>query len=82
MLHVAGQTCRPGDGRDINGILHNYSDELKTLLRFCANPQLCLRDIDEIVPMIGSKFYPRLRELEDRLDWTEIEMNKEMENGR
>ncbi|XP_065582617.1 PAN2-PAN3 deadenylation complex subunit pan3-like [Artemia franciscana] len=60
----------------------NYSNDLKNLIVYLLTNTQRARSINDIMPMIGARFYSQLEATELRNDIMENELAKEMENGR
>lgn len=61
----------------------HYSADMKNLITFLlVTNQQGRRSINEIMPMIGARFYAQLEQLQVRNDILETELTKELENGR
>uniref|UniRef100_H2ZDN5 Poly(A) specific ribonuclease subunit PAN3 n=1 Tax=Ciona savignyi TaxID=51511 RepID=H2ZDN5_CIOSA len=63
-------------------VLRNYSNDLKNLILYLLSPQQRPHNVNDIMPMIGARFYTQLDAALLRCDVIENEMSKEVENGR
>lgn len=67
-------------------IEQHYSPDLKNVVKFLysANKNSSVKhiSINEIMPMIGARFYVQLEHMQLKNDMLEDELAKEMENGR
>ncbi|XP_076318798.1 poly(A) specific ribonuclease subunit PAN3 isoform X2 [Tachypleus tridentatus] len=63
-------------------VSRNYSPDLRNLLMYLLSSQSRVRSINEIMPMIGARFYTQLDAAQMRSDVIENELTKEIENGR
>lgn len=67
-------------------IEQHYSPDLKNVVKFLysANKSSNMKhvSINEIMPMIGARFYVQLEHMQLKNDVLEDELAKEMENGR
>jgi len=63
-------------------VTHNYSPDLRNLLIYLLGGQNRVRSVNEIMPMIGARFYTQLDAAQMRSDVIENELEKEVENGR
>ncbi|XP_069129497.1 PAN2-PAN3 deadenylation complex subunit pan3-like isoform X1 [Argopecten irradians] len=63
-------------------IARNYSADLKNLFLYLLANQTRPRSINDIMPMIGARFYTQLDSAQLRSDVIETELAKEVENGR
>eukprot|EP00117_Sycon_ciliatum_P010779 scpid54890/ scgid12538/ PAB-dependent poly(A)-specific ribonuclease subunit 3 len=59
----------------------HYSGDLKNIVIYLLNPQLN-RSINSIMPMIGARFFGHLDALVCQVDVLEVELMKELQNGR
>ncbi|XP_071949670.1 PAN2-PAN3 deadenylation complex subunit pan3-like [Antedon mediterranea] len=60
----------------------NYSSDLKNLILYLLTPQGRPKSINDIMPMIGARFYTQLDAAYMRSDSVEEELAKEVQNGR
>ncbi|XP_032235298.1 PAN2-PAN3 deadenylation complex subunit pan3 isoform X2 [Nematostella vectensis] len=62
----------------------NYSSDLKNLVIYLLSNQMTthLKSVNDIMPMIGARFYTQLEAAQVKCDVMEGELAKEMENGR
>lgn len=60
----------------------NYSSDLKNLIMYLLNNQTRPRTVNDIMPMIGARFFTQLDMAQLRCDVLENELSKEVENGR
>ncbi|XP_077984050.1 PAN2-PAN3 deadenylation complex subunit pan3-like [Glandiceps talaboti] len=60
----------------------NYSEDLKNLILYLLTNQNRLRNVNDIMPMIGARFYSQLDGAQMRSDIIEEELAKEVQNGR
>ncbi|XP_033118172.1 PAN2-PAN3 deadenylation complex subunit pan3-like [Anneissia japonica] len=86
---VLALACNSLDGlhRDqINASLElvsvNYSSDLKNLILYLLTTQGRPKSINDIMPMIGARFYTQLDAAYMRSDSVEEELAKEVQNGR
>ncbi|XP_025085760.1 PAN2-PAN3 deadenylation complex subunit Pan3-like isoform X2 [Pomacea canaliculata] len=63
-------------------VQRNYSPDLKNLILYLLNNQNRPRTVNDIMPMIGARFFTQLDTAQLRCDVLENEMSKEVENGR
>ncbi|XP_078459104.1 PAN2-PAN3 deadenylation complex subunit PAN3 isoform X1 [Lampetra planeri] len=63
-------------------VTHNYSTDLKNLIIYLLSNQTRLRSVNDIMPMIGARFYTQLDAAQMRSDIIEEELAKEVQNGR
>ncbi|XP_052226138.1 PAN2-PAN3 deadenylation complex subunit Pan3-like isoform X2 [Dreissena polymorpha] len=63
-------------------VARNYSADLKNLILYLLGNQNRPRSINDIMPMIGARFYTQLDSAQLRSDVLETELAKEVENGR
>uniref|UniRef100_A0A674PR41 PAN2-PAN3 deadenylation complex subunit PAN3 n=1 Tax=Takifugu rubripes TaxID=31033 RepID=A0A674PR41_TAKRU len=60
----------------------NYSSDLKNLILYLLTDQSRLRSVNDIMPMIGARFYTQLDASQMRNDVIEEDLAKEVQNGR
>uniref|UniRef100_A0AAR2KA45 PAN2-PAN3 deadenylation complex subunit PAN3 n=1 Tax=Pygocentrus nattereri TaxID=42514 RepID=A0AAR2KA45_PYGNA len=60
----------------------NYSSDLKNLILYLLSDQSRLRSVNDIMPMIGARFYTQLDASQMRNDVIEEDLAKEVQNGR
>ncbi|XP_069058307.1 PAN2-PAN3 deadenylation complex subunit PAN3 isoform X2 [Pleurodeles waltl] len=60
----------------------NYSSDLKNLIVYLLTDQNRLRSVNDIMPMIGARFYTQLDAAQMRNDVIEEDLSKEVQNGR
>ncbi|KAG8584888.1 hypothetical protein GDO81_004806 [Engystomops pustulosus] len=60
----------------------NYSSDLKNLILYLLTDQNRLRSVNDIMPMIGARFYTQLDAAQMRNDIIEEDLAKEVQNGR
>ncbi|XP_035680907.1 PAN2-PAN3 deadenylation complex subunit pan3-like [Branchiostoma floridae] len=60
----------------------NYSSDLKNLILYLLTNQGRPKSVNDIMPMIGARFYTQLDAAHMRCDVIESELAKEVENGR
>uniref|UniRef100_A0A672J6Y6 PAN2-PAN3 deadenylation complex subunit PAN3 n=1 Tax=Salarias fasciatus TaxID=181472 RepID=A0A672J6Y6_SALFA len=60
----------------------NYSSDLKNLILYLLTEQSRLRSVNDIMPMIGARFYTQLDASQMRNDVIEEDLAKEVQNGR
>lgn len=62
----------------------NYSSDLKNLIIYLLSSPLSahMKSVNDIMPMIGARFYTQLDAAQVKCDVLEGELAKEMENGR
>ncbi|XP_052829530.1 PAN2-PAN3 deadenylation complex subunit pan3 isoform X1 [Octopus bimaculoides] len=63
-------------------VARNYSTDLKNLILYLMGSQRRQRSVNDIMPMIGARFYTQLDAAQLRSDVVENELAKEVENGR
>lgn len=63
-------------------VSRNYSSDLRNLILYLLSNQSRPRSINDIMPMIGARFYTQLDAAQMRSDVIETELSKEVENGR
>ncbi|KAK6009049.1 hypothetical protein OSTOST_26056, partial [Ostertagia ostertagi] len=64
-------------------VTNHYSSDMKNLISFLLSSSPSGRkSINEIMPMIGARFYAQLETAQMRNDMLENELSKELENGR
>ncbi|XP_067134771.1 PAN2-PAN3 deadenylation complex subunit pan3 isoform X3 [Centruroides vittatus] len=63
-------------------VTRNYSADLRNLILYLLSTQTRARSINDIMPMIGARFYTQLDAAQMRSDVIENELAKEVENGR
>ncbi|KIH65402.1 hypothetical protein ANCDUO_04278 [Ancylostoma duodenale] len=64
-------------------VTNHYSSDMKNLISFLLSSSPSGRkSINEIMPMIGARFYSQLETAQMRNDMLENELSKELENGR
>lgn len=64
-------------------VTNHYSSDMKNLISFLLSSTPSGRkSINEIMPMIGARFYSQLETAQMRNDMLENELSKELENGR
>uniref|UniRef100_A0A8C9RVK1 PAN2-PAN3 deadenylation complex subunit PAN3 n=1 Tax=Scleropages formosus TaxID=113540 RepID=A0A8C9RVK1_SCLFO len=60
----------------------NYSSDLKNLILYLLTDQSRMRSVNDIMPMIGARFYTQLDASQMRNDVIEEDLAKEVQNGR
>ncbi|XP_075448304.1 PAN2-PAN3 deadenylation complex subunit PAN3 isoform X3 [Ascaphus truei] len=60
----------------------NYSSDLKNLILYLLTDQNRMRSVNDIMPMIGARFYTQLDSAQMRNDVIEEDLAKEVQNGR
>ncbi|KAK5849693.1 hypothetical protein PBY51_014007 [Eleginops maclovinus] len=60
----------------------NYSSDLKNLILYLLTEQSRPRSVNDIMPMIGARFYTQLDASQMRNDVIEEDLAKEVQNGR
>uniref|UniRef100_A0A8C8CE38 PAN2-PAN3 deadenylation complex subunit PAN3 n=1 Tax=Oncorhynchus tshawytscha TaxID=74940 RepID=A0A8C8CE38_ONCTS len=60
----------------------NYSSDLKNLILYLLTEQSRLRSVNDIMPMVGARFYTQLDASQMRNDVIEEDLAKEVQNGR
>ncbi|KAF6120810.1 poly(A) specific ribonuclease subunit PAN3 [Phyllostomus discolor] len=60
----------------------NYSSDLKNLILYLLTDQNRMRSVNDIMPMIGARFYTQLDAAQMRNDVIEEDLAKEVQNGR
>ncbi|KAJ3611477.1 hypothetical protein NHX12_021492 [Muraenolepis orangiensis] len=60
----------------------NYSSDLKNLILYLLTEQSRMRSVNDIMPMIGARFYTQLDASQMRNDVIEEDLAKEVQNGR
>lgn len=68
--------------KSIELVVMNYSNDLKNLILYLLSPQQRPHSVNDIMPMIGARFYTQLDAAMLRCDVIENELAKEVENGR
>ncbi|XP_054717991.1 LOW QUALITY PROTEIN: PAN2-PAN3 deadenylation complex subunit pan3-like [Uloborus diversus] len=63
-------------------VSRNYSADLRNLILYLLHNQTRPHSINDIMPMIGARFYTQLDAAQMRSDVIENELSKEVENGR
>ncbi|PRD24883.1 UNVERIFIED_CONTAM: pan3 [Trichonephila clavipes] len=63
-------------------VSRNYSADLRNLILYLLHHQTRPRSINDIMPMIGARFYTQLDAAQMRSDVIENELSKEVQNGR
>ncbi|GBM63371.1 PAN2-PAN3 deadenylation complex subunit pan3 [Araneus ventricosus] len=63
-------------------VSRNYSADLRNLILYLLHNQTRPRSINDIMPMIGARFYTQLDAAQMRSDVIENELAKEVQNGR
>lgn len=63
-------------------VARNYSADLRNLILYLLSSPPRTRSINDIMPMIGARFYTQLNAAQMRSDVIENELAKEVENGR
>lgn len=63
-------------------VSRNYSMDLKNLILYLLTNQNRMRSVNDIMPMIGARFYTQLDAAQLRSDAIENELSKEVENSR
>jgi PAB-dependent poly(A)-specific ribonuclease subunit 3 len=63
-------------------VSRNYSSDLKNLILYLMTPQPHARNINDVMPMIGARFYSQLEATHLRNDILEQALSQEVENGR
>jgi len=65
-------------------LARSYSNDLKTLVLHLLSSQVTsnAHSINEVMPVIGARFYSQLDSTQGKSDLLETELSKEMENGR
>ncbi|KAK3606405.1 hypothetical protein CHS0354_042055 [Potamilus streckersoni] len=63
-------------------VARNYSADLKNLIFYLLSNQNRPRSVNDIMPMIGARFFTQLDTAQLRSDVMENELSKEVENGR
>ena len=63
-------------------VTRNYSADLKNLILYLLTKQNRMRSVNDIMPMIGARFYTQLDANQLKNDALENELAKEVENGR
>ncbi|XP_066910079.1 PAN2-PAN3 deadenylation complex subunit pan3-like isoform X1 [Clytia hemisphaerica] len=68
----------------IEFVARNYSKDLKTLIWHLLSSKVTSNQhsINDVMPMIGARFYSQLDVTQSRSDLLENELSKEMDNGR
>eukprot|EP00053_Salpingoeca_punica_P015251 m.140121 g.140121 ORF g.140121 m.140121 type:complete len:615 (-) comp16664_c0_seq2:177-2021(-) len=59
-----------------------YSDDVFRMIRFLLTPGRNARSVNELMPLIGARFYIELDNNLKYTDFLEMELMKEMQNGR
>ncbi|CAD6187703.1 unnamed protein product [Caenorhabditis auriculariae] len=69
--------------QSLNYVQGHYSLDMKNLINYLLNPTPGVRkSINDIMPMIGARFYSQVESHQQRTDYLEAELSKELENGR
>lgn len=65
-------------------ISRTYSADLRNLIGYLMNPRAAgtTRSVNDIMPMIGARFYNQLDSANARAEILENALTKELENGR
>lgn len=64
-------------------IARTYSNDLRNLIAYLMNPRAgTTRSINDIMPMIGARFYNQLDASNMRAEILESGLSRELENGR
>lgn len=65
-------------------VTRHYSQDLKNVLIYLIGPQAMQRprSINDLMPMVGARFFSQLDASQARIDLLENELAKEVENGR
>lgn len=63
-------------------VSRNYSTDLRNLILYLLTSPPRTHSINDIMPMIGARFYTQLDAAQMRSDVIETELTKEVENGR
>lgn len=64
-------------------IQSHYSGDMKNLITYLLTPATNGRkSINDVMPMIGARFYNLMETMQQRNDFYEQELSKELENGR
>ncbi|XP_055893130.1 PAN2-PAN3 deadenylation complex subunit PAN3-like [Biomphalaria glabrata] len=66
----------------IEGVQRNYSPDLKNLICYLLQNTNRVRSVNDVMPMIGARFFTQLDTVTLRSDVLEYELAKEIENGR
>ncbi|KAH9513810.1 PAB-dependent poly(A)-specific ribonuclease subunit 3 [Bulinus truncatus] len=66
----------------IEGVQRNYSPDLKNLICYLLQNPNRVRSVNDVMPMIGARFFTQLDSVTLRSDILEYELAKEIENGR
>lgn len=75
--------CKRGNlTSSVELVSRNYSADLRNLILYLLHSQTRPRSINDIMPMIGARFYTQLDAAQMRSDVIENELAKEVENGR
>lgn len=61
--------------------VHTISSAYFVHFRYLLSPQQ-RRNVTDLMPMIGARFYTQIDNVQSRTDLLENELSKEMENGR
>lgn len=59
-----------------------YSSDVKMLLQYLLTQNKIPKKINDLMPMIGARFYTHIEKLQLQQDVAETELKKELENGR
>eukprot|EP00116_Pleurobrachia_bachei_P003692 sb/3463954/ len=59
-----------------------YSQDVKMLLQHILQKSLQPKKVNDLMPLIGARFYAHIERLRQQCDRTEAELVKELENGR
>uniref|UniRef100_A0A2C9KP60 Pan3 C-terminal knob domain-containing protein n=1 Tax=Biomphalaria glabrata TaxID=6526 RepID=A0A2C9KP60_BIOGL len=66
----------------IEGVQRNYSPDLKNLICYLLQNTNRVRSVNDVMPMIGARFFTQLDTVTLGSDVLEYELAKEIENGR
>ncbi|XP_072930750.1 PAN2-PAN3 deadenylation complex subunit PAN3 isoform X2 [Epargyreus clarus] len=63
-------------------VTRSYSSDLKNLIVYLLSSTQPHRNVTDLMPMIGARFYTQVEDLERRADALEDHLNREFDNGR
>ncbi|KAK0417085.1 hypothetical protein QR680_012825 [Steinernema hermaphroditum] len=63
-------------------VTNQYSSDLKNVIMYLLNQQQVRKSVNDLMPMIGARFYAQLEAAQSHNDYLENELSKELENGR
>lgn len=63
-------------------VARTYSPDLKNLILYLLSNSAARRSVNDLMPMIGARFYTQVEALEKRADVFEDQLAREIDNGR